>query len=210
MDPAKDYWFNDEKEIRDEYWRIEPGQVVMDVGCHIGSYSIPALEAGATVYAVDPDVVRLTWVRDFWSGDPEKLITIPVALTEKGGYTATFRQQLSVSDYQEFHAPVGATFTTLDELVAEYDITRLDWMKIDVEGAELGVLTGARETLARLHPSLLIEAHDRVYKFVHDMHSEQRCHELLMNLGYEIEVKHYACSTPRDFWICRMPIATGK
>src|SRR5712664_681484 len=148
MDPAKDYWFDDEREIRDQYWCIEPGQVVMDVGCHIGSYSIPALTAGATVYAVDPDVSRLTWVRQFWEGDPDRLITIDRALAEKGGYTAEFRASLDISGYREFHAPADAKFSTLDELAAEYELTRLDWVKIDVEGAELGVLTGGLETIA--------------------------------------------------------------
>lgn len=204
MNTVRDYWFSDEREIRDKYWSsIEPGHVVVDVGCHIGSYSIPALKAGATVYAVDPDVTRLTWVRDFWDGDPGKLITVPVALADKGGYTAEFRAKLSISDFQEFHAPADADFTTMDELVEEYGLSRLDWVKIDVEGAELGVLTGARETLARFHPTLLVEAHDRVYKFVYDMRSEQQCHELLKGLGYEIEVVPYLQSTPRDFWVCR-------
>jgi FkbM family methyltransferase len=213
-DPARDFWFSDEREVRDKHWsQIEPGHVVLDVGCHIGSYSIPALKAGATVYAVDPDVARLTCVRGYWDGDPDKLITIQKALAEPGGYAAEFRKNLDASAYSEFHAPADADFCTLDELADEYGLTRLDWVKIDVEGAELGVLSGAVKTLARLRPSLLIEAHDLVYKFVYDMRSEQRCHELLKDLGYEIEVTHYACSTPRDFWFCKAapgPIATGS
>lgn len=206
MNANKDYWFADEREIRDKYWSsIEPGHVVLDIGCHIGSYSIPALKAGATVYAVDPDETRLTWVRQFWEnehGDPGKLITVKKAVAEPGGYTHQFRRALGLSAYAEFHAPEDAEFTTLDDLVSEYGITRLDWIKIDVEGAELGVLTGGQKTLAELRPSLLIEGHDRVYRFVYDMRSEQRCHELLKNLDYAIEVTHYTPGAPRDFWFC--------
>lgn len=199
----KEYWFDDEREIRDRHWRIEPGQVVMDIGCHIGSYSIPALTAGAVVYAVDPCEPRLARLRQFWDGDPARLITVTRALAEEGGYTAEFRASLAHAAYAEFHAPAGARFSTLDGLAAEYGIARLDWVKIDVEGAELGVLRGGLETLARFRPALLIEAHDKVYKFVAAMDSERRCHDLLAGLGYEIEVVPYTRSAPRDFWVCR-------
>jgi len=208
----KDYWFDDEREVRDRYWRIEPGQVVVDVGCHIGSYSIPALEAGATVYAVDPCEPRLQVLRELWEGDPALLVTVDRALAEEGGYTAEFRAGLEISAYQEFHAPVDARFSTLDELAAEYGLTRLDWVKIDVEGAELGVLSGGRKALSRFRPTLVIEMHDQVYPFVSRMGSGGRCHDLLRSLGYEIEIVPYTRSAPRDFWICRAvgPAEVGK
>jgi FkbM family methyltransferase len=203
----KAYWFSDEQDIRDHYWHPGPGQVVVDVGCHIGSWAIPALEAGATVYAVDPCEPRLGTLRGFWDGDPARLITVNAALAEKGGYTDEFRYGLSVSAYAEFHAPADARFCTLDELAGEYGLGRLDWVKIDVEGAELGVLTGGTETLARFRPALIVEAHDKVYPFVAAMGSQRKCHDLLAGLGYEIEVVPYAESAPRDFWVCRKAAA---
>jgi FkbM family methyltransferase len=202
----RQYWFNDEQEIRDRYWHIQPGQVVMDIGCHIGSYSIPALKAGAAVYAVDPAEGRLEELRRIWDGDPARLVTIPRALAGDGGYTPEFRASLGHAAYAEFHAPADARFSTLDVLAAEYALTRLDWVKIDVEGAELGVLTGGLEALARFRPALLIEAHDKVYKFVAGMGSERKCHDLLTGLGYEIEVVPYYGhdqTVDRDFWVCR-------
>jgi FkbM family methyltransferase len=200
------YWFRDEQEIRDRYWHPGPGQVVIDVGCHIGSYSIPALTAGAAVYAVDPDGDRLSQLRRMWHGDPARLITVRRALAENGGYTAEFWAHLGHADYRQFHAPATARFCTLDELAAEYGLTRLDWVKIDAEGAELGVLSGGTETLTRFRPALLIEAHDRVYKFVADMDSQRKCHDLLAGLGYEIEVVPYddhPWTADRDFWFCK-------
>lgn len=199
----KAHWFGDEQEIRDQYWHIEPGQVVIDIGCHIGSYTIPALDAGATVYAVDPSEPRLAQLRQYWDGDPARLITVNKALAEKGGYTPEFRASLDAAGFKEFHAPASARFTTLDDLAAEHGLTRLDWVKIDVEGAELGVLTGGRETLTRFRPSLIVEAHDRVYAFVAAMGNERQCHDLLAGLGYEIEVVPYTRPAFRDFWVCR-------
>lgn len=48
-------------------------------------------------------------------------------------------------------------FTTLDTFVAETGLDRLDLVKIDVDGFDLEVLKGARETLRRFDPWVLIE-----------------------------------------------------
>jgi methyltransferase FkbM-like protein len=47
----------------------------------------------------------------------------------------------------------------LDDLVSEVALRRVDWVKIDVEGAELQVLEGARGVLREFRPSLFVECH---------------------------------------------------
>lgn len=47
--------------------------------------------------------------------------------------------------------------TTLDALVAEHALPRVDFIKIDVEGHETEVLDGARQTLARHRPAVYLE-----------------------------------------------------
>jgi FkbM family methyltransferase len=49
---------------------------------------------------------------------------------------------------------------SLDEVVATEGLDRVDVVKIDVEGAELAVLSGARDTLRRHRPTVLVEADD--------------------------------------------------
>jgi FkbM family methyltransferase len=46
---------------------------------------------------------------------------------------------------------------TLDDFVAERRIDRIDFMKIDIQGAELLLLEGGRQTLAELRPELIVE-----------------------------------------------------
>jgi methyltransferase FkbM-like protein len=48
--------------------------------------------------------------------------------------------------------------TTIDELVAELNLTRVDFIKMDIEGAEKNALRGARQTLGRFRPRLAISA----------------------------------------------------
>lgn len=45
----------------------------------------------------------------------------------------------------------------LDDYLRNHPLPRLDMMKIDVEGAEVGVLRGARQTIERFHPLIVFE-----------------------------------------------------
>lgn len=51
----------------------------------------------------------------------------------------------------------GAVRTTLDDLVASLGLSRVDVVKVDVDGFELDVLRGARRTLRRFAPLLVME-----------------------------------------------------
>jgi hypothetical protein len=46
---------------------------------------------------------------------------------------------------------------TLDDSIHQLELTRLDIVKIDVEGSELDVLQGAEQTLKRFRPALILE-----------------------------------------------------
>jgi FkbM family methyltransferase len=46
--------------------------------------------------------------------------------------------------------------TTLDKIVAELGIDRIDLIKMDIEGAELRALAGAADTIRRFRPRLVI------------------------------------------------------
>jgi len=59
-------------------------------------------------------------------------------------------------------APAGTAtvqIRRLDSMMSEADLPAPDVMKIDVEGAEVDVLAGGRETLMRYRPILMIELH---------------------------------------------------
>lgn len=74
--------------------------------------------------------------------------------------------------------PVGKqkinSFVTLDSEIERLGITRLDFIKIDVDGGDYDVLLGSKNTLERFHPPLVIEMHE----------NKQLIVEFLKALGY--------------------------
>jgi len=75
---------------------------------------------------------------------------------------------------------------TLDALVERLAVNRVDVIKIDVEGAELKVLNGARGLLTTMRPVMLIEANDSALRG--QGASNAALLELLRTLRYEVRV----------------------
>ena len=76
---------------------------------------------------------------------------------------------------------------TLDAVVVRHGLSRLDVVKIDVEGAESGVIAGARTTLGTMRPLLMVEINDGALRAQGS--SEQALLATLRDdLGYEILV----------------------
>jgi len=63
---------------------------------------------------------------------------------------------------------------TVDHIISKCGIERVDWIKIDVEGAEFEVLCGLKETLGRYKPKLIIEVDHRIFDKFKSFMIEQR------------------------------------
>lgn len=192
--------YADEQPVRDAHWRPQDGDVVIDLGAAVGSYAIPALAAGARVIAVDPDygaTAKLERVAAL--NGLNGLTIVHAAVFDQPGYPGDMRAALEASGYAYLIPRREAAWTSLDDLAG--GLGRLDWIKIDVEGAELGVLRSGISTLKRFRPRLLIEDHTEVYPYVAAMGSRRQCRELLGELGYAVTEIPYG-PPPRTYLAC--------
>lgn len=151
---------------RSEYG-VQPGDVVLDCGANVGAFTREALNLGAKlVVAIEPAPDNLTCLkRNF--GD--EIADGRVVLYGKGVWDEDAEMVLSANEWSSggysFTAPGPSgknglilPLTTIDKVVSELDLQRVDLIKMDVEGAERRALLGAKRTLATQKPRLAIAA----------------------------------------------------
>jgi hypothetical protein len=81
---------------------------------------------------------------------------------------------------------IDVACTTLDSFVSASGVIP-DVVKIDVEGAELLVLEGARRVLEAHHPALILGVHPYWLPHAHSVH---QIFDLLNDFGYRVEDQH--------------------
>ncbi|MEQ1949064.1 MAG: FkbM family methyltransferase [Bryobacteraceae bacterium] len=179
--------------------RLVPGAVYFDVGAHIGydtlRGSVLVGQAGKVV-AFEPNPNTLALLRDNVSASRAANVVVePFACGDKDGtltlYDSTNSGNSGASSLSMANADqqsVGSLpsfmvrVRRIDDVAKELGITRLDLMKVDVEGAEYMVLRGAEATLRRFHPKVVLEI---IPKQLENMNtSKEEVFAFMANLGY--------------------------
>lgn len=192
--PASTLTFDDEEIIRQQYWYpfIKKGDIILDIGAAFGSYCLPALAMGATVYAFSPEheFPKILNTISENQGFSKRCHVYDFGFYSQIGFfktdTAVFYNvsEIKLSQIKEKNA---ANWTgwyipvrTLDEFIPTLKLSKIDFIKLDTEGAEFEILKGGEQTLEQYKPKLLIEFH--LFK---DNLIQRKIHIFLEELGYE-------------------------
>jgi FkbM family methyltransferase len=148
-----------------------PSDIVIDVGANIGVHTVwLAQKVGPSglIIAVEPEYnnFRILGLNKELNG-LKNIVTIRTALGSFAttgkltiprptlmGQASTQPSAITSNSYS-----VGVSFETLDNLVFSQSIPAISTIKVDVEGAEVLVLQGARRTIEKFGPKLVIEVH---------------------------------------------------
>ena len=147
---------------------IRKGDTVLDCGANVGVYTRVALNEGAgLIIAIEPAPENLECLRRNFA--PEiaagKVIIYPKGVWDRNDVlTLHVDPHNSAADSfvierQGEHNVLKIPVTTIDMLAAELNLARVDFIKMDIEGAEVKALHGGRATLAKDHPRLAISAY---------------------------------------------------
>ena len=146
------------------------GDTVIDIGAHIGRYTITSSkQVGSTgkVVAIeaDPDNFQLL-KRNIALNNLTNVLPLNYAVfstrtrmklyeqSASAKYNSVMLTRARTMNYVEVNAD------TLDSILEQNRITQVNWIKIDVEGAEFEVLKGSTKTLSSNDISLLVEIHN--------------------------------------------------
>jgi FkbM family methyltransferase len=164
--------FNLAEQERDIYTlgdiRIQKGDVVLDCGANIGVYTRKALDEGAgKVIAIEPAPENIHCLRQNFAKEIEegRVVVYPKGVWDKDDIL-TFHVDPNNSAADSFlierkdHVDVvKIPVTTIDHLVAELNLDKVSFVKMDIEGAEVRALHGGRETIAKHHPRMALSAY---------------------------------------------------
>lgn len=167
---------------------LVPGEHFIDCGAHIGRWSIPASPFFKQVTSIEPTPLTNRLLRvnialnkitnihpiqkaasdkhgvaDFWDYDSPNRMTGPEPSL---GANSLFQYHCGVSGKRKFEV----------ELMTLDDLPRASQIKIDVEGAEVDVLKGAKHQLEG-HPKLIIE--------IHSLENLKPVEQILEQYGYQ-------------------------
>jgi len=154
---------------------LSKGDTFIDVGAHEGYCSLKAARVvgpSGHVIAIEanPEMVRtlrgniqasgtgVVTVVPVACSDSESTLDLFVAEHSNSGNSSLSERNASLAGTVRatYHVPARS----LDAILQESRLLRVDVVKIDVEGAELLVLKGAEETLVRSRPILFVELDD--------------------------------------------------
>ena len=156
---AEDYWFH--------IYRPKPGDTIVDVGAGRGEDVFAfsrAVGAEGRVIAIEPHPVSFQALRKFCHWNRLGNVTaLNYACTDRPMSLQIETLPVWESNFVSAGAATGASQTvegdTVDRLLSSLGVQRVDFLKMNIEGAERTALPGCRETLRRTR-FVCIAAHD--------------------------------------------------
>lgn len=139
--------------------KIANEDIVFDCGANVGFFSVMAANHNCTCYAFEPMPPNIKYLKKVVEVNPH-IILVPYAVCDKVG-TIQFETSERISCGAKMVSNnIGnnskVDCLTLDYFVEKNKIDRVDFIKVDVEGAERLLLKGAEGVLKEYSPKLSI------------------------------------------------------
>lgn len=170
---------------------VRPGDTVLDLGGNIGTtaaFFSRQVGRGGRVYAFEPCVPEVL-AHNISLNQLANVEVLPLAV---GDSCATAQMSVGASGMDStlvqklaWHTETKTvSVVTLDSFVSERKIKRVDFIKMDIEGAEESAILGARELIRRDKPKWTISSYHTDFK---GDKQHPKLLTLLKNLGYTVK-----------------------
>lgn len=168
---------------------ISPGDLVFDIGAHVGKKTMEYLNLGASVVCFEPQPICIAVLRGKFANNPcvrieekglaDKSGVLSLAVCNVANTISTFSDEWQAKDGRfystgyRWNDHINVEVVTLDAMIAKYGCPA--FCKIDVENFEYEVLTGLTQPIPSLSFEFAIEI----------LHNTKKCLNHLVSLGYK-------------------------
>ena len=168
---------------------VPAGTVAIDVGANIGFFTVRFARwvgRSGRVIAVEPEARNIRQLRRRIGNDK---LGAHVEVVEGVAAESPGTLRLKLNPHHPADHKIGASGVTvrawtIDELWRERQCPKVSLIKIDVQGAEIRVLRGARGTIGQCHPALFVEVDDAA--LLAAGYSANQLFDVIEGLGYSI------------------------
>ncbi len=188
-----------------KHYKPKPGDVIIDAGAYWGDTTLPfALMVGSKgkVIALEPVAPTHNLLK--------KNVTLNgldnVVVLEEALFNTTGLQNFKLTDDwyladegEQSERIYQLRTTTVDDIVNRLQLSKVDFIKMDIEGSEIEAIEGARETITRFHPVFAIAS----YHASHLEPGKRTCEAIettLKEYGYEVFTEYPRHLTTYAFW----------
>jgi FkbM family methyltransferase len=164
-----------QKHVTNNSWTNLPGEAtVIDVGANFGIMTLQFAQScpDGKVYAFEPTYYAIKRIRRNLVLNPKIAERIEIIQSFVAARSQTTSNLVAYASWRldglknghehpvhlgTPHSTYGIPSTTLEEFVSSRNLTRLDLIKIDVDGDEFMVLQGAQAVIKRFNPLIIFE-----------------------------------------------------
>ena len=191
---------------------FEPNSFFLDIGANVGIFSLYAGKLGHNVIAVEPESLNFALLNLNISDNllNDNVIAFPICFNDENKFDVlqlselnwgksghNFKNQNEILKKSDF-IKQGSFGSKIDNFINDLNI-KPKYLKIDVDGNELLVLSGMKETLkSKICHSLLIEIEtgteiekeciDLLHKFNYKIASKKKVYEEGQSINYIFEL----------------------
>ena len=193
------YWESNSRYIFSELCKTS--NVILDIGSYSGIYSIIASKVNkkADIYAFEPnpnmfDVSK----KNFKINNLRNIKVFNIAISDVVGesylfqnhenYTSVYSLKESKNDGARFKVET----ITLDEVIKNQNINKIDLIKIDIEGFELNAIKGFKSNIQTFQPIMIIECLTEIdIRNIHDFLKEYGYEKVFQINGNDFDQRNY-------------------
>lgn len=175
---------------------VTRGATSIDVGANIGYYALMLARFGSTrILCIEPEPENVIELRRNVNANSIPAVILEIAVGSADG-EVRFKRGINGGVCTDLeHSSLVVPIRRLDGInVGSYGVTKIDLIKIDVEGYEREALTGMTKTIERFKPNLFVEIHPEL------LPKGTTCHEIAEMVKQTYRSVHFYDASGIRWW----------